>query len=176
MKTETALTVFCMTTVLVLVGLVMLTAEQTGGVSIVGNLIGIRSLAVPRIGERDSTPVQLPAVKPTDPRCYENAVKDCLRLNMGQNFLLCLERVAADCGKAYVRTTHCLLPAGFELKYRGSRECSYGVPDECRARCPPIQVDDCIRLSRSRCKIIGGKFVAIREQTQYVQAPGMPFR
>ncbi len=165
MKIETALTAFCMTTVLIIVGLVMLTATQlklTNPV-IVGSYLGI-----PTQGQifRENIEITFVDVDPDEPFCYQNGVKACKRANAGLNFIQCADRVALDCGLPHVELVQCILPPGFELKYMEKRECRYGVIDECKARCSVGQQQDCVERSKSRCENIGGRFTYIREQTR----------
>ena len=168
-RTETALTAFCMTTVLLIVGLVALTATQLQLTQpITGNYLGI-----PLLGQtsRSSLPLGLVEVDANDPFCYQNGVKECQRNNAGQNFVLCTDRVAIDCGLPHSRLAMCFLPAGFELKYLSKRECGYGVIDECKIRCAVGMVENCVDSSKSRCELIGGAFQRHRLQERHTQYP-----
>ncbi len=162
MKTETALTAFCMTTVALIVGLVMLTAVQLGisDTAITGNLY----VGLPEYGgvSRDSIPVGFADVEKGSPLCYQEGVSQCRRMNSGQNFIRCSDRVAVDCGYPLPQLRGCGLTAGFELKYLTKRECSYGVIDECKIRCSADMVEDCVDSSKNRCGRIGGRFQAER--------------
>ncbi len=165
MKTETALTAFCMTTILLIVGLVTLTAVQlkiTDPV-IVGQTIGLPALAT----HIEPTNVVLVPVDPADPLCYQKGVKECQRSNTGPNFVHCTDHVAVECGLQYTKLTRCFLPAGFELKYLSKRECDYGVIDECQARCPVGAQKECVEASKGRCALIGGRFQGIYQQEKY---------
>jgi hypothetical protein len=165
MNTENALVAFCMTTLFLIVGLVMLTAVQLDLTSppIVGSYLGI-----PTMGQvsRENLLLGIPEVDAKDPFCYQTGVKDCQRMNAGQNFVICTDRVAIECGLPYTRLARCFLPAGFELKYMSKRECQYGVVDECRVRCAVGMQEDCVESSKGRCELIGGAFRNIREQTR----------
>lgn len=162
MKTETALTAFCMTTVAIIVGLVMLTALQLGLADspITSNFY----VGLPEQGgtSRASIPPSFVDVEKGNPMCYQEGVKQCRRMNAGQNFIRCSDRVAVDCGYPLPQLRGCGLTAGFELKYLSKRECHYGVIDECKLRCSPEMVEDCVDRSKSRCELIGGKFQAQR--------------
>jgi len=167
MKTETALTAFCLTTVALIVGLVALTARQLEP-TVTGNYLGI-----PRYGQisREPVPLGFAEVDPDDPFCYQNGVKSCQRFNAGENFVLCTDRVAIDCGLPHAQLARCFLPAGYELKYLSKRECHYGVIDECKVRCSIGLVEDCVDISKSRCELIGGAFQNIYQQTRKTGYP-----
>lgn len=171
MKTETALTVFCMTTVMLIVGLVLLTAHDLDILDPV--IVGNAYLGIPRMGQvsRGPLPLTLVEIDPRDPDCHQKGVKECGRLNAGQNFVLCTDRVALDCGAPHALLAQCFLPAGYELKYLTKRECSYGVIDECKVRCAAGMVQSCVELSKSRCELIGGRFQGAREQTRKTAYP-----
>jgi hypothetical protein len=171
MKLETALTAFCMTTVLLIVGLVVLTASQQRLLdpSIVGNYY----FGIPLQGRvsREQVPLVLVDVDPNDPLCYQHGVGDCKRANAGENFVLCTDRVALDCGMPHARLALCVLTAGFELKYVSKRECQYGVIDECKARCAAGLVEECVERSKGRCELIGGRFQELREEERRAAYP-----
>jgi hypothetical protein len=171
MKTETALTAFCITTVMLIVGLVLLTAHDLQLIDT--PITGEAYLGIPRMGQvsREPLPLTLIEVDPRDPDCYQKGVKECGRLNAGKNFVLCTDRVGLDCGAPHALLAQCFLPAGFELKYLTKRECYYGVIDECKVRCAAGMVNSCVELSKSRCELIGGKFQDIREQTRKTAYP-----
>lgn len=166
MNTETALTAFCLTTVLLIVGLVVLTASQLNLASpeIVGNYLGIPTLG--RIS-RESVPLTIPEVNARDPLCYQNGLQGCKRANAGQNFGACAQQVALECGLTYTQAAGCVLPDGFELKYLSKRECDYGVIDECNALCAIGFQKECVQSSKGRCALIGGKFQGVYLQTKY---------
>lgn len=165
MKVETALTAFSMTTLLLIVGLVAMTASELGitNPSLVGNFYrgGSENVA--------GSALQLTIVKvdPASSQCYQNGVVDCQRMNSGENFRMCVESVTKDCGGATPLVSNCFLPKGFEMKYNSNRECSYGVMNECKAMCSVGMQDDCVRMSKARCSIIGGKFQADYTQDKY---------
>lgn len=154
MKTETALTAFSMTTLLLIVTLVVMTSFEMQNAGITGNYY----IGIPLQGQisRQSLPLEIPQVSIRDPFCYQNGVKDCQRLNAGQNFVFCADQVATKCG--YKQFAQCFLTAGFELKYKAKRECDYGVMDECTARCSAGTVGECVEISKSRCALIGAYF------------------
>lgn len=162
MRLETALTAFCMTTVFLIVGLVVLTSFDLRDASATGQAV----LGIPRYGQvsRSPVPLTLVTVNPTSPSCYADGVKACQRANAGQNFVLCTDRVAVDCGLPHAQLARCFLPAGYELKYLTKRECEYGVIDECKIRCSVGLVKDCVEMSKSRCELVGGRFTGLREQ------------
>ena len=164
METETALTAFCMATVLIIVGLVALTATQLNLADspLVGNYIG-----VPEHAHYEGEPVIFAEVDPKDLQCYDKGVSQCQQKNHGNNFVLCADRVALDCGLPTARFARCFLPAGFELKYLSRRECNYGVIDDCKVRCPPGLQQDCVQSSKSRCDLIGGAFQAQHQEERY---------
>jgi hypothetical protein len=107
----------------------------------------------------------------SDPFCYQNGVKACQRLNAGENFVLCADQVALDCGMPHAQLARCFLPAGFELKYLSKRECGYGAIDECKVRCAIGMVDDCVEISKSRCELIGGAFQNVYLKTRKTAYP-----
>jgi hypothetical protein len=164
MKTDTALTFFCMATIIVIVGLVMFTTVQLGIGD--GVLTGNYYLGVPLKGQvsRESIEVNYVQVDPHSPSCYADGAKECQRKNAGENFIFCTDQVALECGMPHATLAGCFLPAGFELKYHTSRECSYGAIDECRARCAIGLVDSCVKYSKGRCELIGGVFYEHRQQ------------
>lgn len=165
MKTETALTAFCMTTVALIVGLVMLTAVQlkiTDPV-IVGQYIGLSALAM----HIEPTNVVLVQVDPADSSCYQKGVKECQRSNTRQNFVHCIDHVAVECGMQYTKLTRCFLAAGFELNYLSKRECAQDVIDECQVRCPVGAQKECVESSKGRCALIGGRFQGVYQQEKY---------
>jgi hypothetical protein len=170
MKIETALTAFCMTTVVIIVGLVMLTAVQLELTDspIVGNYLGI-----PLQGKisRQSLPIAFASVDAEDPQCYAKATKECQRQNAGENFVICTDRAAVDCGLARTALSGCVLPAGYELKYLSKRECHYGVVDECKMRCSAGMQEHCVDASKSRCELIGGRFQQQRLQERHTLYP-----
>ena len=172
MKTETALTAFCMTTVMLIVGLVLLTANDLQLTS--APLTGEYAIGLPTQGKvsREAVQVNFVKVDPKDPFCYQNGVKECRRRNAGQNFVLCSDRVAQDCGRSFAQLTQCFLPAGFELKYLTKRECDYGIIDECKVRCSAGTLKGCVDVSRGRCSLIGGRFQPVYQQTKYTAYPG----
>ncbi len=167
MKTETALTAFCMTTVMLIVGLVLITGFDQKP-QIVGQYIGI-----PTYGQisREPLPLTIVDVDENSPVCYQDAVKACQRNNAGQNFVICTNRAAIDCRLTNSRLVSCILPAGFELKYLSKRECTYGVIDDCKIRCSVGLQNDCVDRSKSRCELIGGAFRNIYESTRKTAYP-----
>jgi len=171
MRTETALSAFCMTTVLLIVGLVMLTAIQLQLTDPV--ITGNYYIGIPLKGQvtRNSLPLTLADVDKGSPHCYQDGVKECQRTNAGQNFILCTDRVAVDCGSSQARLAGCFLTAGYELKYLSKRECHYGVIDECKLRCAEGMVEYCVKASKSRCELIGGAFQSQRLQERHTQYP-----
>jgi hypothetical protein len=167
MRTDTALAAFCVTTLTIIVGLVAMTATQMGitNPAFTGNYY----VSTPEIGQatREYTPMVPVEVDPTYSRCYSEGVAQCGRLNAGQNFISCAQKVTVDCGKTHPTSANCFLPPGFELKYRSSRDCVYGVVDECRIMCSSGLQEACNRYSNPRCKLIGGKFSSIYEQEKF---------
>ena len=168
MKTETALTAFSMTTLLLIVGMVMLTAMQLGITDgpITGNYVGI-----PQFGKvsRQTVPLQLAHVSPGSASCYEDGITYCRRNNAGQNFVVCADRVAIDCNRALL--TQCFLPSGYELKYRSQKECHYGVIDECKTRCSMAAMQECVERSKGRCGLIGSNLNTQYEARKYTAYP-----
>jgi hypothetical protein len=120
---------------------------------------------------REVLPYTIPDVDPDDPACYVNAINECARLNAGENYISCVDRVALDCGAPEAQMKTCYLPPGFELKYKSSKECEYNVAVECSMRCPVALLKECGRLSKGRCNLIGGKFQSVYEQTKYTNYP-----
>lgn len=165
MKVETALTAFSMTTLLIIVGLVAMTAGELGIANpvLVGNYVRASANNV----DRSAMQLTIVKVNAESSQCYQNAVADCQRMNSGDNFLLCTNQAAMDCGGATPLMSNCFLPQGFEMKYNSKRECSYGVMDECKAMCSVGMQNDCVRLSQSRCSLIGGKFQGDYAQDKY---------
>lgn len=171
MRPETALTAFCMTTVMLIVGLVILTSFQLNAVpSISGNSY----IGIPFKGQlpQKNVPINWVAVDASSPTCYQEGIDACRRSNAGINFARCTDQAASDCGLPYAQATGCFLPAGFELKYRTKRECHYGVIDECNIRCAPKSVRNCVARAKSRCELIGGHFQYIYQRTRKYEYPG----
>ncbi|MEM2916366.1 MAG: hypothetical protein QXT19_03365 [Candidatus Woesearchaeota archaeon] len=79
---------------------------------------------------RKALPYTIPDVDPNDPACFVNAINACARLNAGENYISCVDRVAVECGAPETKGMTCYLPAGFELKYKSSKECEYNVAVE----------------------------------------------
>ncbi len=171
MKVQTALMAFSVTTLLLISGLIALTGIQLGlgRTSSVGNYY----IGIPTQGQalREVLPYTIPDVDPADPACYVNAINGCARLNAGENYISCVDRVAIDCGAPEANMMTCYLQPGFELKYRTSKECAYNVAVECNMRCPVALLKECSRLSKGRCNLIGGKFQSVYEQTKYTNYP-----
>jgi hypothetical protein len=168
MRVDTALTAFSMTTLMIIVVLVVMTATDLGITNPV--TVGNYYANIPQIGgvSRSTIPLTMVKVNNSDPQCYQKGVSECKRMNSGENFVTCQGKVLADCGQNMPLLTSCYLPAGFELKYSTSQECSYGVMDECKARCSEGMRDICNKLSSQRCGLIGGRFQSASLQTRYV--------
>lgn len=164
MKTETALTAFCITTVALIVGLVVITSFNLPPTTTGQAFIGI-----PVIYEGADKPSDVVQVKAdaSDPLCYQKGITLCQKENTGRTFVWCADDVAHQCGIPHKHQKECSLRAGFELKYQGSRQCRYGVIDECAARCPYAEKDQCVKISKGRCSLIGGRFQDERERNRY---------
>ncbi len=173
MRAETALMAFSVFAMLLISGLVALTGVRLG----IGNAgsVGKYYIGIPQHGQalREVLPYRIPDVDPNDPACYVNAINACARLNAGENYVSCVDRVAVECGAPETQGMTCYLPAGFELKYRTSKECEYNVAVECSMKCPEALLKECSRLSKGRCGLIGGKFQSIYEQTRYTKYPAI---
>lgn len=167
MQLDTALTAFSMTTLLIIVGLVVWTATDLGITQPV--FIGNYYASIPEIGQvsREDMPLNMVEVEPKSPVCYQTGLNECRRLNAGENFITCLQKVTIDCSQTLPLLASCYLPAGFELKYNNNRDCVYGVMDECRARCAAGMQEVCNRMSSPRCSLIGGRFSSNYQQGKY---------
>lgn len=146
MKVHTALLALCVTSLLAVFVMASISfLSVTGGAAYQPYL-------------QVTSPVKFVAVDPSSPTCSQEGVRACRRENSGDNFFICADKVMLECSKPQiVRLAKCFLPAGFELKYAGRRECRYGLPKECKVRCPGSE-EDCIELSRIRCDLIGRRF------------------
>ncbi|MEM4239995.1 MAG: hypothetical protein QXM31_00825 [Candidatus Woesearchaeota archaeon] len=164
MRVDTALTAFSITTLTLIVGLVILTASSTG---MAGIISGNYYLGIPSQGQvlRDKLPLTMVTADASSKSCYWDGVTECARMNAGENFVKCANSVALQCGARFSLLATCTLPPGFELKYNSDRECRYAAVDECKARCADAAAYSCVRISQSRCQLIGGKF-----QNEYLQS------
>jgi hypothetical protein len=162
MRIDTALTMFSVTTLGLIVALVMMTAVQTGITKPV--IVGSYYAGIPVMGvnTRETIPLTMAEADPGSRTCYWDGIEECAKANAGSNFVKCSNSVAMQCGLPALAT--CTLPAGFELKYTNSRDCNYGAMDECKQKCSAGTVYDCVRLSQPRCSLIGGYF-----QSDYLQ-------
>lgn len=161
MQSETALTLLCGSAILIIVAMVILTASNLGlqGASVkdvTGNYLPV-GFEEP-IKRPEFVPVQ---VNQDNPLCYENAVADCMRINSGINFAKCMQQASYDCGRAPI-IAYCILPSGFELKYRTKDDCLHSVLPECQVRCAPGLVSDCVAISKSMCLNIGLRNMPLR--------------
>ncbi len=154
-----------MTTVLLIVGLVAMTATQLKLTDspLIGNYLGVPM----QWAHQEPEDVMLVKVDASDPLCYQKGVGECQRANTGPNFVHCTDHIAVECGLQYTKLTRCFLPAGFELKYLKKRDCDYGVIDECTARCPVAAQKECVESSKGRCALIGGRFQGTYQSEKY---------
>lgn len=173
MRADTALTILCGVSILVIVGMVMLTAFNVGLSGAVSKLTGkYIPVGYGRPVERGE--FVRARVSPDDPFCFQNAVAECKRLNSGPNFVQCTDQASYDCGQGPLLST-CVLPAGFEIKYVTKNECLRGVQNECSVRCAKNRVGDCVSISKGRCELIGGRFTPSYETRKYLQYPSREF-
>lgn len=174
MQSETALTILCSTTIFIIVGMVMLTAMHIGieGAAITdttGNYVAIGTSK--SIARGTFIPVE---VSPRDPFCFQNAVAECKRVNSGVNFVKCTDKAMYACGKAPL-TAYCILPAGYELKYTTRDACLRQVLPECRVRCARDLINDCVSISKGRCRALGSRYTLRYQAERYARYPQLDF-